>query len=142
MTCSGSSCSQIASGNFVGTGIGNGSFSVEMKFSNVSPIGNGSGGSCYGASGTIVLTAASGASVTLGDVGLFCEVGASSTPTTFSGSYIIQDGTGKLSDSAGAGTTVLAIDASGNAYLNLNGAMGIGMGGGGMGGAGGGMGGI
>jgi hypothetical protein len=142
VTCNGSSCSQTASGNFLGTGIGNGSFSVGLNFSNLNPIGNGSGGSCYAASGTIVLTAANGASVTLGDVGLFCEVGASSTPTTFNGSYIIQNSTGKLSNSAGAGSTVLAIDASGNAYLNLNGAMGIGMGGGGMGGGGGGMGGM
>ena len=142
VTCTGSNCSQTANGNFLGVGIGNGSFSVALNFSSVNPIDNGSGGSCYGASGTILLTAANGGSVTLGDVGLLCEVGASSRPTTFNGSYIIQNSTGKLSNSAGAGSTVLAIDASGNAYLNLNGAMGIGMGGGGMGGGGGGMGGM
>jgi hypothetical protein len=62
-------------------------------------------------------------------LGLFCEVGSDPGPNTFNGSYLIQSGCGSLSNSAGAGSTVLATDASGSAYLNLNGAMGGGMGG-------------
>ena len=71
--------------------------------------------------------------MTLGDVGLLCDVasgGSDTAPNTFNGTYIIQSSSGRLSNSGGAGSTVLAIDASGNAYLNLNGAMGAGMGGG------------
>ncbi|WP_331963206.1 hypothetical protein [Candidatus Binatus sp.] len=115
--------------------MGNGSFSATLNFSNANPIENGNGGSCYGASGTITLTAANNDSVSLGDVGLFCQVGSASTPTTFNGSYIVNSGTGAFSTANGAGTTVLATDGSGNVYLNLVGAMmGAGgrMGGGGM----------
>ncbi len=128
--CTGNSCIENATGNFVGTGMGNGSFSAALSFSNANPISNGSGGSCYGASGTVTLTAANGNTVTLGDAGLLCQVGADSAPTTFNGSYIINNGTGRFSNSPGAGSTILATDSSGNVYLNLNGAMGTGMGGG------------
>ena len=135
ISCSGSSCGETASGKFAGTRIGSGSFDATLNFSNANPIDNGSGGSCYGASGTITITAANGDTVTLGNVGLFCEVGSGSAPTTFNGSYIIESGTGRFSRSTGVGTVVLATDASGNAYLSLSGGMGAGMtGGGGMGG--------
>ena len=134
VSCSGGTdCNENASGSFRGSGVGNGTFSVVLRYSIASPIGNGSGGSCYGASGTITLAKANGAAVTLGEVGLLCEVasgGSDTAPNTFNGSYIIQSGSGSYSNSAGAGSSVLAIDASGNAYLNLNGAMGTGMGGG------------
>jgi hypothetical protein len=135
VACSGSSCGETASGKFAGTRTGRGSFDVTLNFSDANPIANGSGGSCYGASGTITITAASGDTVTLGEVGLFCEVGSGSAPTTFNGSYIVESGTGTFGSSTGAGTIVLATDASGNAYLSLSGGMGSGMnGGGGMGG--------
>ena len=115
--------------------MGNGSFSTTLNFSNANPIDNGSGGFCYGASGTVTLTAANGDSVSLGDVGLFCQVGSDPAPTIFNGSYIVKSGTGTFSNTNGAGTTVLATDDSGNVYLNLVGAMMSGgghMGGGGM----------
>ncbi len=140
-SCDGSSCTESASGTFRGTGIGNGSFSVTLKYSNSNPIDNGSGGSCFGASGTITLTVANGDTIALADAGLLCEVGSGSTPTTFNGAYIAQNGTGRFANANGTGTAALATDSSGNVYLNLAGAMGgMGhMGGGGMGGGGGGM---
>lgn len=131
--CGTSSCTETASGNFRGTGMGNGSFSATLNFSKATPIDNGGGGSCYGASGTIKLTAANGATLTLGDAGLLCEIGSSPTPTTFNGSYIVESGTGIFSNTNGTGSAVFATDASGNVYLNLIGAMGA-MNGGHMGG--------
>ncbi len=132
--CDGSSCTESASGNFRGTGMGNGSFTATLKFSTANPIDNGNGGSCYAASGTIAITAANGSAITLADAGLWCETGSNSAPVTHNGAYIIQSGSGRFANENGAGSCVVAIDGSGNVYLNLVGAMGSSghMGGGGM----------
>jgi len=126
VNCTESSCIETASGKFVGTRILDGTFGVTLNYSDATPIGNGSGGSCYGASGTITLTAATGDTIVLDGVGLLCEVGSASAPTTFHGSYVIESGTGRFSDTTGAGIVLLTTDASGNVYLGLGGAVGSG----------------
>jgi hypothetical protein len=98
-TPSGASCYNI-SGDVHGNPIGQGTFSGTLNVNSAASSDNGSGGKCAPASGAMKLDFDSSTkSITLGFVGLYCDVGATPTspnvgPTVLTGSFFVKGGSG------------------------------------------------
>ncbi|GEM_PF-1899154 len=137
---SGASCFSI-SGDVHGNPIGQGTFSGTLDVNSAASSDNGSGGKCAPASGAMKIAFdSSKKSVTLGFVGLYCDVGATPTlpnvgPTVLTGSFFVTGGSGgkfgELTGSdgpgeggAGSGTMTISGDTDdGDVVLTLAGVL-------------------
>ncbi len=127
------------SGPVVGTPIGRGSFTVVVNTITLPNVpNNGSGGTCTPTSGVMTITCNLGATITLGFVGDFCDVGGPPPspavgPVTFNGSFFVTGGSGgsfgllngksgRGDGGSGTGTLTLSGDSDdGEVLLSLSG---------------------
>lgn len=124
-TCVAKNCTSTVTGTASANLIGSAGFSATLNFSTANPLANGSGGSCFVASGTATITAeakkgATPNTLSLAEVGLLCNVGAGAQPTTFDGTFVVTSGTGRLTSITGSGDLFFSSDASGNVLLDFS----------------------